>query len=70
MSLDEALDHVLKAAIAIPEHESVASFEADGRVLAESLVSQLQVIELPMLQFDDYVVHLEVLGIQLCLYVL
>ena len=59
MSLDEALDHVLKAAIAIPEHESVASFEADGRVLAESLVSQLQVPPQDNSSMDGYAIRLE-----------
>jgi molybdopterin molybdotransferase len=59
MSLDEALDHVLKAAIVISEHESVASFEADGRVLAESLVSQLQVPPQDNSSMDGYAIRLE-----------
>ena len=59
MSLDEALDHVLKAAIVIPEHESVPSFEADGRVLAEDLVSQLQVPPQDNSSMDGYAIRLE-----------
>lgn len=59
MSLDEALDHVLKGAIVIPEHESVPSFEADGRVLAEDLVSQLQVPPQDNSSMDGYVIRLE-----------
>ncbi|MDE3232175.1 MAG: molybdopterin molybdotransferase MoeA [Pseudomonadota bacterium] len=59
MSLDEALDHVLKAAIVIPEHESVPSFVADGRVLAEDLVSQLQVPPQDNSSMDGYALRLE-----------
>lgn len=59
MSLDEALDHVLKGAIVIPEHESVPSFEADGRVLAEDLVSQLQVPPQDNSSMDGYALRLE-----------
>ena len=59
MSLDEALDHVLKGAIVIPEHESVPSFEADGRVLAEDLVSQLQVPPQDNSSMDGYAIRLE-----------
>ena len=59
MSLDEALDHVLKGAIVIPEHESVLSFEADGRVLAEDLVSQLQVPPQDNSSMDGYAIRLE-----------
>jgi molybdopterin molybdotransferase len=59
MSLDAALDHVLKGAIVIPEHESVPSFEADGRVLAEDLVSQLQVPPQDNSSMDGYAIRLE-----------
>ena len=59
MSLDEALDHVLKGAIVIPEHESVPSFEADGRVLVEDLVSQLQVPPQDNSSMDGYAIRLE-----------
>ena len=59
MSLDDALDHVLKGAIVIPEHESVPSFEADGRVLAEDLVSQLQVPPQDNSSMDGYAIRLE-----------
>ena len=59
MSLDEALDHVLKGAMAIAEHEPVPTFEADGRVLAESLVSQLQVPPQDNSSMDGYAIRLE-----------
>ncbi len=59
MTLDEALGHVLKAASVIPEHQSVPIFEADGRVLAESLVSQLQVPPQDNSSMDGYAIRLE-----------
>ena len=59
MTLDEALGHVLKAASVIPEHQSVPIFEADGRVLVESLVSQLQVPPQDNSSMDGYAIRLE-----------
>ena len=41
-SLDEALDSLLAHAAPLPV-ETVSTFDADGRVLAEDLVSSLQV---------------------------
>jgi molybdopterin molybdotransferase len=59
MSLDEALDFVLKdIAVALPV-ESVPTFEADGRVLAESLVSQLQVPPQDNASMDGYALRVQ-----------
>jgi molybdopterin molybdotransferase len=41
--LDEALAQLLAHAVPLPGRESVSTFDADGRVLAEDAVSQLQV---------------------------
>ena len=43
MSLDEALSLVLKDVAVLTQTDWVNTFEADGRVLSEDLVSQLQV---------------------------
>ncbi|MEY3427236.1 MAG: Molybdopterin molybdenumtransferase [Pseudomonadota bacterium] len=59
MSLDEALDFVLKDVALLTTHESVPTFEADGRVLAESLVSQLQVPPQDNSSMDGYALRVE-----------
>ena len=59
MSLDEALDFVLKDVASLTTHESVPTFEADGRVLAESLVSQLQVPPQDNSSMDGYALRVE-----------
>lgn len=59
MSLDEALSHVLQNVQALSEQESVACFDADGRVLAESLVSQLQVPPQDNSSMDGYALRVE-----------
>jgi molybdopterin molybdotransferase len=43
MSLDQALEFLLKEATVIAEHELVNTLNADGRYLAEDLVAHLQV---------------------------
>jgi molybdopterin molybdotransferase len=42
-SLDEALAELLQSAIPLNRFEEVATFDADGRVLAQDVVSELQV---------------------------
>jgi molybdopterin molybdotransferase len=42
-SLDDALAELLGHAAALPDSESVSTFDADGRVLAQDVVSALQV---------------------------
>jgi molybdopterin molybdotransferase len=42
-SLDDALQELLRHALPLQESEQVATFDADGRVLAQDVVSQLQV---------------------------
>ena len=59
MSLDEALDFLLKDVALLTSHESVPTFEADGRVLAESLVSQLQVPPQDNSSMDGYALRVE-----------
>jgi molybdopterin molybdotransferase len=59
MSLDEALDFVFKDVAVVAEHESVPTFEADGRVLAQSLVSQLQVPPQDNSSMDGYAIRVE-----------
>ena len=43
LTLDEALPKLLASAQVLPEIESVSTFDADGRVLAQDVVSALQV---------------------------
>jgi molybdopterin molybdotransferase len=59
MSLDEALNFVLKDVAVLPSHELVPTFEADGRVLAESLVSHLQVPPQDNSSMDGYAIRVE-----------
>ena len=44
LTLDEALPQLLAHARALGRHETVSTFEADGRVLAQDVVSALQVL--------------------------
>jgi len=59
MSLDEALNFVLQDLQALTETERVDTFAADGRVLAESLVSELQVPPQDNSAMDGYAVRIE-----------
>jgi molybdopterin molybdotransferase len=56
-SLDDALAALLAQARPLPGTESVATFEADGRVLAEDLVSPLQVPPQDNSSMDGYAVR-------------
>ena len=55
--LDDALDALLAHARVLRDTESVATFEADGRVLAEDLVSPLQVPPQDNSSMDGYAVR-------------
>src|ERR1035437_8776102 len=55
--LDEALDELLGFALTLVGIESVATFEADGRVLAQDLVSALQVPSQDNSAMDGYAVR-------------
>lgn len=57
MSLDEALKTLLSRISPLPGSESVATFDADGRVLAQDLVSQLQVPAFDNSSMDGYAVR-------------
>lgn len=57
MDLDQALDRLLQRARALDGHEEVATFDADGRVLAEDLVSELQVPPQDNSSMDGYAVR-------------
>ncbi len=59
MTLDEALSKVLTDTHAIAETQCVPTFEADGRALAESLVSQLQVPPHDNSSMDGYALRAE-----------
>ncbi len=56
-SLDDALAQLLACATVLAEHESVSTFDADGRVLAQDLVSALQVPALDNSAMDGYAVR-------------
>ena len=43
MTLDEALPQLLAHAHVLTETQSISTFDADGRVLAQDVVSALQV---------------------------
>ena len=53
-SLDEALGELLAQARLLPGNETVSTFEADGRVLAEDLVSELHVPPQDNSSMDGY----------------
>ena len=59
MSLDVALSQVLAQARVLPDSESVAILDADGRFLAEDLISGLQVPPQDNSSMDGYAVRLE-----------
>jgi len=59
MSLDEALSKVLLDTVAITETQLLPTFEADGRALAESLVSQMQVPPQDNSSMDGYALRVE-----------
>ncbi|MEY4447019.1 MAG: Molybdopterin molybdenumtransferase [Pseudomonadota bacterium] len=59
MSLDEALSKVLLDTVAITEAQLLPTFEADGRALAESLVSQMQVPPQDNSSMDGYALRVE-----------
>ncbi|PJB45759.1 MAG: molybdopterin molybdenumtransferase MoeA, partial [Comamonadaceae bacterium CG_4_9_14_3_um_filter_60_33] len=54
MSLDDALAQLLGHATMLDGSEPVATFDADGRVLAQDLVSQLQVPPQDNSSMDGY----------------
>ena len=58
MSLDQALQAVLDAAQAVSQTEFVATLQADGRVLAQDLVSALQVPPQDNSSMDGYAVRM------------
>ncbi len=57
MSLDDALQALLARISPLTDTESVATFDADGRVLAEDLVSALQVPAFDNSSMDGYAVR-------------
>jgi molybdopterin molybdotransferase len=54
MTLDDALPALLERAQPLTTHESVATFDADGRVLAQSVVASLQVPPQDNSSMDGY----------------
>ena len=67
MRLDTALAKLLAQATALPGTETIATFEADGRVLAADLVSQLHVPPQDNSAMDGYAVRCADLASQLAL---
>ena len=59
MSLDEALGQVLVQARVLADTEIVAILDADGRFLAEDLISGLQVPPQDNSSMDGYAVRVE-----------
>jgi len=57
MPLDEALQRLLAQVQPLPATEAVATFDADGRVLAQDLVSALQVPAFDNSSMDGYAVR-------------
>ena len=55
--LDEALADLLARATPLPEAETVTTFDADGRVLAQNCVSALQVPPQDNSSMDGYAVR-------------
>ncbi len=55
--LDEALTELLARALPLPGFEAVSTFDADGRVLAQDLVSSLDVPALDNSSMDGYAVR-------------
>ena len=59
ISLDDALQTLLERIRPLTDTESVATFDADGRVLAEDLISALQVPAFDNSSMDGYAVRRE-----------
>lgn len=57
MPLDAALAELLTHAIALPDHDTVLTFDADGRVLAQDLMSALNVPANDNSAMDGYAVR-------------
>lgn len=57
LTLDEALPKLLASALVLPQIESVSTFDADGRVLAQDVVSALQVPPQDNSSMDGYAVR-------------
>ncbi len=57
LSLDDALPQLLAQALALTGRQSVSTFEADGRVLAQDVVSALQVPPQDNSSMDGYAVR-------------
>ena len=57
LSLDDALPPLLAQAVALPRVETVSTFEADGRVLAQDVTSALQVPPQDNSSMDGYAVR-------------
>ena len=57
LSLDEALPQLLAQAHALTARQSVSTFDADGRVLAQDVVSALQVPPQDNSSMDGYAVR-------------
>ncbi len=58
LSLDDALAQLLASARPLDRMESISTFDADGRVLAEDVVSELQVPAFDNSSMDGYAVRL------------
>jgi molybdopterin molybdotransferase len=57
LSLDDALPQLLAQAVALPRSDTVSTFEADGRVLAQDVTSALQVPPQDNSSMDGYAVR-------------
>ena len=57
LSVQEALNFLLQSARSVKERESVSTLDANGRVLAEDQISQLNVPPMDNTQMDGYVVR-------------
>ena len=57
MPLDDALARLLQAIVPMAASDTVATFDADGRVLAEDVVSELQVPAFDNSSMDGYAVR-------------
>lgn len=57
LSLDDALPQLLAQAVALPHVDTVSTFEADGRVLAQDVTSALQVPPQDNSSMDGYAVR-------------
>jgi molybdopterin molybdotransferase len=57
LSVQEALDFLLQSARSVKERELVSTLDANGRVLAEDQISQINVPPMDNTQMDGYVVR-------------